>query len=63
MKPPTKWAYMAACQALWKHRENGEKLAAANKALKAENVELRKKIRLLRKRNKRQDQIASKSLL
>jgi len=47
---PTKDAYMAACSALWRHREAEEKLAAANKVLIEKNKSLRSKIRLLRKR-------------
>ena len=47
---PTKDAYMAACSALWRHREAEDKLAAANKALIEKNKSLRSKIRLLRKR-------------
>jgi hypothetical protein len=46
----TKDAYMAACRALWKHREGEEKLLAANKALAKKNKELRNRIRLLKKR-------------
>jgi hypothetical protein len=41
---------MAACRALWKHREGEEKLAAANKALCSKNKTLRNQIRLLKKR-------------
>ena len=47
---PTKAAYLAACNALWRHREAEEKLTAANKALCAKNKELRNEIRLLKKR-------------
>ena len=47
---PTKDAYLAACKALWRHREAEEKLTEANKALIEKNKSLRSKIRLLRKR-------------
>ena len=50
MDRPTKDAYMAACKALWMHREGEEKLLAANKALAKKNKELRNRIRLLKKR-------------
>jgi len=54
-KPPTKWAYEAACKALWKHRENEESLTKANQALEEENAELKKKLRALRKQAKRRE--------
>lgn len=60
---PTKDAYLAACKALWQHRENEEKLEDANRALAAENAQLRKKIRTLRKQAKRRELKNSKSLL
>ena len=52
---PTKFAYEAALSSLWKHREAEEKLTAANHALEEENVELKKKIRLLRKQAKNRE--------
>lgn len=47
---PSKEAYMAACAAVWKHRESEEKLSAANRELEEKNRGLRNTIRLLRKR-------------
>ena len=47
---PTKAAYMAACRALWRHREGEEKLTAANRVLCEKNKNLRDQIRLLKKR-------------
>jgi len=47
---PTKEAYMAACRALWMHREAEERLAAANKILSSKNKNLRNQLRLLKKR-------------
>jgi hypothetical protein len=47
---PTKDAYMAACRALWMHREAEERLAAANKILSSKNKNLRNQLRLLKKR-------------
>lgn len=52
---PTKDAYLAACKALWKHRENEESLTKANQALEEENAELKKKLRALRKQAKRRE--------
>jgi len=41
---------MAACRALWRHREGEEKLTAANRVLCEKNKNLRDQIRLLKKR-------------
>lgn len=54
LESPTKYDYEAAVTALWKYRDAEEKLTAANKVLEKANASLRKKIRAIRKRLKRQ---------